>query len=92
MLLCTAKEALVKQIAFSHILHTEVFSKPFYSLTIVFFPTNSLDKASKLLFIFIRVHREHLLSIQKDCLFLVAYKTCTIVSQLLNACKNLKGR
>ena len=55
MLLCTAKEALVKQTAFTNILCTEVSSNLFYSLNIVFFPTNSLDKASKLLFIFIRV-------------------------------------
>ena len=56
MLLCTAKEALVKQTTFNNILHTEVSSKLFYSLTVVFFPTNSLDKTSKLLFIFIQVH------------------------------------
>ena len=56
-LLCTAKEVLVKQIAFTNILRTEVSSKLFYSLTIVFFPTNSLDKASKLLFIFVRVRK-----------------------------------
>ena len=51
MLLCTAKEALVKQTTFNNILRTEVSSKLFYSLTTVFFPTNSLDKASELLFI-----------------------------------------
>ena len=55
MLLGTAKEAIVKQTAFTNILRIEVSSKLFYSLTIVFFSTNSLDKASKLLFIFIRV-------------------------------------
>ena len=32
------KEALVKQTAFNNILRTEVSSKLFYSLTIVFFP------------------------------------------------------
>ena len=57
MLLCTAKEVLVKQTTFTNILHTEVYSKLFYSLTIVFFLTNSLDKASKLLFIFVRVRK-----------------------------------
>ena len=45
-LLCTVKEVLVKQTALTNILRTEVSSKLFYSLTIVFFPTNSLDKAS----------------------------------------------
>ena len=55
MLLCTAKEAFVKQTTFTNILRTEVSSKLFYSVTNVFFPTNSLDKASKLLFIFLRV-------------------------------------
>ena len=56
-MLCTAKEAFVKQIAFTNILCTEVSSKLFYSVTNMFFPTNSLDKASKLLFIFVRVHK-----------------------------------
>ena len=37
MLLCTAKESLVKQTAFNNILCTEVSSKLFYSLTIMFF-------------------------------------------------------
>ena len=55
MLLCTAKEALVKQTAFTNILRTEVSSKLFHSLTIMSFPTNSLHKASKLLFIFVCV-------------------------------------
>ena len=36
MLLCTAKETLVKQTAFNNTLCTEVSSKLFYSLTIVF--------------------------------------------------------
>ena len=40
-----------------NLLCTEVSSKLFYSLTIVFFPTNSLDKASKLLFIFVCVRK-----------------------------------
>ena len=57
MLLCIAKEALVKQTAFTSILRTELSSKLFYGLTIVFFPTNSLDKASKLLFIYIRMRK-----------------------------------
>ena len=57
MLLCIAKEALVKQTTFTNILYIEVSSKLFYSLTIVFFPTNSLDKASKLLLIFVRVRK-----------------------------------
>ena len=58
-LLCTAKEALVKQTAFNNILRTEVSSKLFYSLIIVFFHTNSLDKASELPFIFVCVRRGH---------------------------------
>ena len=45
MLLCTAKEALVKQTTLNN-LYTGVFSKLFHSLTIVFFPTNSPDKAT----------------------------------------------
>ena len=45
MLLCTAKEALLKQSAFNSILRTEVSSTLFYSFYIVFFPTNSLDKS-----------------------------------------------
>ena len=57
-MLCAAKEALVKQTAFINTLLTEVSSKTFYSLTIMFFSTNSLDKASKLLFIFVRVCRD----------------------------------
>ena len=81
-------EVLVKQTAFNNILRTEVSSKLFYSLTIVFFPTNSLDKASKLLFIFIRIHREYApFPTQRDRLFLVVYEACTVVFQLLNACK-----
>ena len=81
-------EVLVKQTALNNILRTEVSSKLFYSLTIVFFPTNSLDKASKLLFIFIRVHRGYdPFPTRRDRLFLVVYKACTVVFQLLNACK-----
>ena len=57
MLLCTAKEAFVKQTAFTNILRTKVSSKLYYSLTIVFFPTNSLDKALKLLFIFVCIRK-----------------------------------
>ena len=57
MLLCTAKEAFVKQTAFTNILRTKLPSKLFYSVTNVFFPTNSLDKASQLLFIFVRVRK-----------------------------------
>ena len=38
MLLCIAKEVLVKQTTFNNTLRTEVSSKLFYSLTIVFFP------------------------------------------------------
>ena len=57
MLLCAAKEALIKQTAFINTLRTVLSSKLFYSLTIMFFPTNSLDKASKLFFIFVRVRR-----------------------------------
>ena len=57
MLLCTAKEAFVKQTTFTNILRTKLSSKLFYSVTNVFFPTNSLYKASKLLFIFVRVHK-----------------------------------
>ena len=60
MLLCTVKEALVKQTAFNNILHPQVSSKLFYSLTIVFFPTNSLDKALDLLFIFVPTRRDRL--------------------------------
>ena len=52
MLLCIAKEELVKQTAFNNIIRTEVSSKLFYSLTIVFFPTDSHHKALELLFIF----------------------------------------
>ena len=37
-LLCTAKEAFVKQTAFTNILRTEVSSKLFYSVTNVFSP------------------------------------------------------
>ena len=40
-LLCIAKEAFLKQTAFTNILHTELSSKLFYSVTNVFFPTNS---------------------------------------------------
>ena len=54
MLLCTAKEAFVKQTAFTNIVRTKLSSKLFYSVTNVFFP-QILDKASKLLFIFVRV-------------------------------------
>ena len=54
MLLCTAKEAFVKQTTFTNILRTKLSSK---SVTNVFSPTNSLDKASKLLFIFVRVRK-----------------------------------
>ena len=89
MLLCTAKEAHVKQTAFNNILRTEVSSKLFYSLTTVFFPKSSLNKASKLLFIFVRVHWGYapFPTNQRDRLFLVIYKACTVVSQLLNVCK-----
>ena len=62
MLLCTAKEMFVKQTTFKNILRTEVSSKLFYSLTIVFFPTNSLDKASKLIFIFICIYWGYIVS------------------------------
>ena len=57
-LLYTAKEAIVKQTAFINILRMEVSSKLFYSVTnVFFFPTNSLDKTSKLLFIFVRIRK-----------------------------------
>ena len=49
------EEALVKQTVFNNILRTEISSKLFYSLTIALFPTNSLNKVSKLPFIFICV-------------------------------------
>ena len=38
---------------------TEVSSKLFYSLTIMFFLANPLNKASKLLIIFIHVRKGH---------------------------------
>ena len=57
-LLYIAKEAFVKQTAFNNILCTEVSSK-LYSLTIMFFLANSLNTASQLLLIFIRVYRGH---------------------------------
>ena len=83
MLLCTAKEVLVKQ---TNVLYTEVSSNLFYSLTIVFFPTNSLDKASKLLLIFAHVCKGHTpFPTQRDRLFLIVYEACTVV-QLLNTC------
>ena len=83
------QEALVKQTAFNNTLHTEVSSKLFYSLTIAFFPKTSLDKASKLLFIFVHVCQGYapFPTKRRDRLFLVVYKACTVVSQLLNACK-----
>ena len=62
---------------------TEVSSKLFYSLTIMFFLANPLNKASKLLFIFIHVRKGH----THFQLFLEVYKACTNVFQLLNACK-----
>ena len=52
-------EALVKQTAFINILHKEISSKLFYSLSMVFFLTNSLDKVSVLLFIFIGLCKEY---------------------------------
>ena len=61
MLLCTAKEVLSKQTVFNNILCTEVSSKLFYSLTVMIFPTNSLNKTSKLLFIFVQVRKVHTL-------------------------------
>ena len=79
---------MLKQTAFISTLRTEVSSKLFYSLTIVFFPTNSLDKASKLLSIFVRVSRGYApFPTRRDRLFLVVYEACTVVFQLLNACK-----
>ena len=57
MLLCTTKEAFVKQTAFTNILCTEISSKLFYSVTNVFFLTNPLNKASKLLFSFVRIRK-----------------------------------
>ena len=87
MLLYTAKDVLVKQTAFNNI-HTEVSSKLFYSLTIVLFPTNSLDKASGLFFIFVRICRRYApFPTRRDRLFLVVYEASIVVSQLLNACK-----
>ena len=78
----------MKQTTFNNILCTEISSKLFYSLTIVFFPTNSLDKASKLLFIFVCVLSGYSpFQIQRDRLFLVVYEGCIIVFQVLNACK-----
>ena len=83
---------LVKQTAFNNILRTEVSSKLSYSLTIVFFPTNSLDKASELLFIFIRVCRGCTpFPTRRDRLFLVVYEASTVVSQLLNTCKTRRN-
>ena len=88
MLLCTAKDVLVKQTAFNNMLRTKVSSKLFYSLTIVFYPANSLDKALELLFIFVCVCTGYTpFPTQRDRLFLVVYKASTVVSQLLNACK-----
>ena len=87
-LLCAAKKALVKQTAFINTLCTEVSSKLFYSLTIVLFSTNYLDKASKLLFIFVRVRRGYApFPTRGNKLFLVVYEACTVVFQLLNTCK-----
>ena len=87
-LLCTAKELLVKQTAFINTLRTEVSSKLFYSLTIVFFSTNSHNKASKLLSILFALCRRYTqFPFRRDRLFLVVYEACTIVFQLLNACK-----
>ena len=84
MLLWTAKEALAKQTTFT----TYYAQKYLYSLTIMFFLTNSLDKASKLLFIFVRVCRGYTPFLtQKDRLLLVVYEACTVVFQLINACK-----
>ena len=77
---------LVKQITFNNILCTEVSPKLFYSLTI--FPTNYLNKASELLFIFVRVRRGYTpFPTRRDRLFLVVCEASTVVSQLLNACK-----
>ena len=88
MLLCAAKEALVKQTAFISTFCTEVSPKLFYSLIIMFFPTNSLDKASKLLFIFVRVSRGYAaFPTRRDRLFLVVYEACTVVFQLLTLIK-----
>ena len=83
MLLFIVKEVFVTQTTFNNMLHTEVSSKLFYSLTILFFLANSLNKTSKLLFIFVRIHRRHAhFQHSKIRLFLVVYKACTIVFQL----------
>ena len=77
MLPCTTKEVFVKQTTFNNILDTEVSSKLFYCV----FPTNSLDKASELLFIFVCVHRGYTpFPNQRDRFVLVVYKASTAVS------------
>ena len=88
MLLCTAREAFVKQTAFNNISHTEVSSKLFYSLTRVFFSHKfSRQSAKAALHFHLRMLGIHPLSNQRERLFLVVYEAYTVVSQLLNACK-----
>ena len=59
MLPCTAKETLVKQIAFNDILYTEVSSKLFYSLTmhIIFFSHIFSQQSLKAALHFVHVRR-----------------------------------
>ena len=85
MFLCSAKEVLLKQTTSNNILHTEVSSKLFYSLTIVFFPqilSTKPQSCSSFLFAYLGdTPPSQLKEIE------VVYEASTVVSQLLNACK-----
>ena len=68
-----AKEAIFEQTAFTNLLHSKVSFQQFYSSSIVFFPTNSLYKTSRLLFILVHIHIvTRPFSSRRDTHFLVA--------------------